>query len=69
LDEIHEAVSLMTDTPIEAEGEIGADIEEIGTRFERLSISPAPRPSSFPTIFFVSHLTPQVFFSFGFRKA
>lgn len=34
----------MTDMPIEAEGEIWPDIEEISDRFVRLSILPAPRP-------------------------
>ena len=34
----------MNDMPIDAEGEIQPDIEEIVARLERLSISPAPRP-------------------------
>jgi len=35
----------MTDMAIEAKEEIGADIEEISAKFERLSITLAPRPS------------------------
>lgn len=34
----------MTDTPIDAEGKIQPDIEEIVARFERLPISRTPRP-------------------------
>lgn len=34
----------MTDTPVEAEGEIQPEIEEIISGFGHLSISPAPRP-------------------------
>lgn len=34
----------MTDTQPEAEREIQSELEEFIARFERLSISPAPRP-------------------------